>query len=202
MNAVSSLRPLVRWLENIKLSTLSSGVPARDATSLSTIAEAVSLDAVTATRSVPRTHGARACVGRIPSTTTAAPRRDGRHIGSRRRQRVVSDVPRKPWGITAAPRKPTSYSCLRRCHSKAPKRKTMRHPCSLVPQQFSAHLSRSSGSWWRGLSFSPRPKSDWAPSSAAPSAVVEGELSKSFRSANGVDDAVDSKKRRSQLPPP
>jgi hypothetical protein len=162
---MSNLRPLlVRWHEDIRLTTRSSCAPARAAPRRSTTAAAVSPDGVTAARGAARRRGASACVRRRPGTTTAAPTRAGRSTGAKRR-RDGPGVPRKSWGITAATRNQESYEHCPRRRLTPPGRSSMPHPSTQSqrqpPEYGATNQARSyqrprtwPGCWSRGPSCS------------------------------------------------
>ena len=193
ISAVSNLRLLVVWwLGNIKLATRSSSASARDATSRSTTAAAVSPAAVTAVKCVARTRGPRACEGRTPSTTTAIPTRGKRCIASRR-QTVAHAVQQKPWGITAATRNRESYEYVHRRRPMPSRRPLMPRsstPCqSLKRPSYTAVRQRpnvASGSWWRGPKCSRPRVVGRAPRPVAPSADDRVASSRSFPSRSGA----------------
>ena len=178
---MSNLRSLVvRWLENITRATRSSCARARDATSRSTSAAAVSPGGVTAATAAARTRGTRACAELRASTTIGIPMRGRRCIGSRRRTGARVD-PQIPWGITAAARNPESYEYRpRRCFTPSGR------PMPLSSNTLRCPLD-SSGSWSRGRSCSRPPADDWAPRRAVPSAGGKVESSRSCPSSGGGD---------------
>lgn len=189
---MSSLRPLVvRWLANIRLSTLFSCVPVWDATSPLTIAAAVNRGANIAAPDAARLRGTRACGGPRTSTGTAVRKRGGRPIATRKPS-GDSDVRWSSWGITAASRKKERYEHLPRRNSMPSERPPMaRTPIQLQPMSPDSspapRVSKSqtspprNGCWWRGQACWSSPVDDKAPRQPVPSV---GDKDKSSRSSH------------------
>lgn len=185
-SAVSNLRPLVvRWLDNIRLTTRSSCVPVWAARRHSTTAAAVSPGGSTAAAFVASPRGLRACGGRRASTTTAIPTRGRRHIGSRKQSGALAMLS-VPWGITAATKKRESYEYVPRRRLMPSWRSSMPLPSALYHRHLSKRSSHSSpGSWLRGPRCSRPPVDGRAPRRAASFVDGKDASSRSFPWSSG-----------------